>query len=1856
MNKKPTFDLREKLSTILQNGGIKDKAFIQANIQSISKVPSKREDSPLINDAVLIENTSILSPARVEKMQSGGVVNRLQQKMGYKDNSPYKNLPYQDIYSDRITMSGVSRPLVATTDTGVRTVMQPGGEYYFPGATQVRETPLYSNGGGIKDRENFQKMKLNTYSTPIPKAAEGLSTAVNKKRATTAKSSLNVSAELKDVLKTLGRQFGVRAASLNRMINKIAYHESAGTFDPKLKENTGGKVWDKDNWGAGLFQYKSASVKTAINRAKKFYTRYGKTVPAWLTNLEKSLDIRDLTADQQKVLALLDMAAKPNFSIKNAVKDDDSLAQEWGRGWQTQSDPEKIKKFKQDTNDYNEYVGKEDPADLAETPQPKSVLPGYQVTDKNVGTRGYSNSRQATPMSMDSNMSTTPQSTIQPLSSQAGVDSLSRRTGVYTPKFEGLNDTTDNKVNKQPASKAPINENKSVESEPEFITTSSPRYVNILPQKGDPWEYRYDESTGTWETKRKDSQEWIKLDDSTENKRKAKQAIIDMYGPQLENEVKKARGKETTPPSTGETKPETPTAGTTEAPKTEARTKIEETGTLNPVERRLREWRKKQGITDPSYDYTKATANQQGIEGRYYGQQDPKMAQEWVDKQGQTKTVNQAQAPSQQDRSVPPLPTLPQRNISVESINKNNLNRSNSIPGEEIEEVQQETRDYYGPPYINGGQIQKFNVGGGISKGASTGATLGAALGTVVPGLGNVVGGAVGALVGGIAGGISGASKANKAKREARRQELLQRQANQNSSRQANLLGLVNMLGSGNNNSFSSLLSGPSLESMQQNYYNRSRLAPVLFQEGGDISPAVYANTNNPQTYSLQNNATLFGGFPETPILETASLTYDKAKDKKQEERIVDLYDGNTKTLRRAYVDKDGNFIRWADDVTPSSAAERRVPPLQPLPQRPIQPVQPGQQTPVVPRDRTVPPLPALPPRGGQPVQPIQPEEPVQPGQPTPPEDRTVPPLPTLPPRNVTPAPINPSVPTPTLPWQKIPAQPVQPAEEQPEPPKNRVVEPLPPIAQRPAQPVQPGIPSRPTLPAPTPIQPGEPVQPVAEQPAEEQPTDTQKPPSFRVQEGSYKRVDPRTGQVEDVNPADENTPPSNKENTRSVGIYEFTWGDQDYQVIRDKSGRVYIESNGKVIPYTRPGGKPNFAFQATNEEVMNGIAEDNPDGFDETGRIKQSSLSDFLRQYYWAELRNTGYISSDDFYKGSYTRQKYKDEQVSQQQQGGPIINSLLNRNISRNNSIKSNISMNKSKLQDVINLSNKVNPYRLSPMGVYKNGGLIMEGGVSASRAGFSRQPITGASSTGPLGPKRSEVPSYTNKGVNSIMDLPTNEYVPTENMIPIQAEIGEMIVLPTGDLMPVMARRRHHQMQEDEVTDMTPENSYILSAHGQVRINKDEANLLITETGVKPYRLGQSQNPPTEKTLASVMTKRVMRPAEVAKRINSLFPVLSTDNPFEIAANIENKINRKPYLEGLIQLSELDKYRKGLSEPAMSDLQQQQMQMPQQMPGSPMLARQGRRISRPGVVRAQGGGNTGDGMVTLPPIGPSFIESMYPRQIQMPQPGYSSGYWDAYAQRSQNPSEYLKGSEDTNLFSGIAAPANFAARLIGSQAIRNAEKAGIRRERGIYDQGFGRIGNLMTAGTAAEAAMLGAQDPFVRWTDLPDTYIRSMQTRTPASALEARTASAYANMPNYSEMGQAGLAAQNAAYARALQTGSDYAAQADERDRAAFNEQQRLLQQNLVANVTGRRQAQQATTAAINKMLSGYGNLANRFTQGQIDLTGQRMGANIGLSRAEQASKTGLYQNRLNAFTTFTGDMTAGGAEAFKLLFGG
>jgi hypothetical protein len=71
-------------------------------------------------------------------------------KQGYKDNSPYRNNPFNIIQGTpqgtSITMKGVSTPLIGIDEYGNKQYMQPGQEYQFPGS-QVTETRVAKYGG-----------------------------------------------------------------------------------------------------------------------------------------------------------------------------------------------------------------------------------------------------------------------------------------------------------------------------------------------------------------------------------------------------------------------------------------------------------------------------------------------------------------------------------------------------------------------------------------------------------------------------------------------------------------------------------------------------------------------------------------------------------------------------------------------------------------------------------------------------------------------------------------------------------------------------------------------------------------------------------------------------------------------------------------------------------------------------------------------------------------------------------------------------------------------------------------------------------------------------------------------------------------------------------------------------------------------------------------------------------------------------------------------------------------------------------------------------------------------------------------------------------------------------------------------------------------------------------------------------------------------------------------------------------------------------------------------------------------------------------------------------------------------------
>lgn len=90
-------------------------------------------------------------------------------KTGYTPGYDTEKNPVNYIPSEDITMANTPYPLYATpldedgNPIGKGMIMQPGGEYKFPGASYVAETPIFAKGGEKNDWQYLQKVIDDLY-------------------------------------------------------------------------------------------------------------------------------------------------------------------------------------------------------------------------------------------------------------------------------------------------------------------------------------------------------------------------------------------------------------------------------------------------------------------------------------------------------------------------------------------------------------------------------------------------------------------------------------------------------------------------------------------------------------------------------------------------------------------------------------------------------------------------------------------------------------------------------------------------------------------------------------------------------------------------------------------------------------------------------------------------------------------------------------------------------------------------------------------------------------------------------------------------------------------------------------------------------------------------------------------------------------------------------------------------------------------------------------------------------------------------------------------------------------------------------------------------------------------------------------------------------------------------------------------------------------------------------------------------------------------------------------------------------------------------------------------------------------
>ena len=166
------------------------------------------------------------------------------------------------------------------------------------------------------------------------------------------------------------------------LLDSIAYHESAHTLDPTIKQYGGGP-------GRGKYQFEvgdNAGAITAARRTKQYYKENNIKIPEWLSEStqDSTLDVSNLTSEQQDILFLGNMRKHPKADFKNVWDGKESIADFWANYHWAGADKDRSKRLDSFNNSLSEFKKKEVTSpNIQPTNNVEEVnnLPNYLIED-----------------------------------------------------------------------------------------------------------------------------------------------------------------------------------------------------------------------------------------------------------------------------------------------------------------------------------------------------------------------------------------------------------------------------------------------------------------------------------------------------------------------------------------------------------------------------------------------------------------------------------------------------------------------------------------------------------------------------------------------------------------------------------------------------------------------------------------------------------------------------------------------------------------------------------------------------------------------------------------------------------------------------------------------------------------------------------------------------------------------------------------------------------------------------------------------------------------------------------------------------------------------------------------------------------------------------------------------------------------------------------------------------------------------------------------------------------------------------------------------------------------------------------
>ena len=183
------------------------------------------------------------------------------------------------------------------------------------------------------------------------------------------------------------------------------------------------------------------------------------------------------------------------------------------------------------------------------------------------------------------------------------------------------------------------------------------------------------------------------------------------------------------------------------------------------------------------------------------------------------------------------------------------------------------------------------------------------------------------------------------------------------------------------------------------------------------------------------------------------------------------------------------------------------------------------------------------------------------------------------------------------------------------------------------------------------------------------------------------------------------------------------------------------------------------------------------------------------------------------------------------------------------------------------------------------------------------------------------------YQNQGIQSMQDInrggglqnmryggkpmkyPMGGIVGSQLPQPVQTEKGEKVISNKGDIFDTKATKTHKQMDSNEITDLFPSDSYIIS--NRTKLSKAKADKIILGLNPLIYKEGGDKSKYKEIKLSDYFTKDEETLSELTDTLRKRFPTELSDlqkgNIYARKTSEENKAARSMILGELIRLNE-------------------------------------------------------------------------------------------------------------------------------------------------------------------------------------------------------------------------------------------------------------------------------------------------------------------------------------------------------------